>query len=111
MEQRQSTSYGNSTIGFSCCKQYGAEIIEPKRNYSYLWQLCFRERRLQVPSQACPLKIRIKITGFDAGEIFGGEGAALSALYTGREDGRGGLACTGNCAGFRRAGMNLCLCF
>lgn len=56
-------------------------------------------------------KIRIKITGFDAGEIFGGEGAALSALYTGREDGRGGRACMGNCAGFRRAGMNLCLCF
>lgn len=51
-------SYVNSTIGFSCCKQYGAEIIELKRNYSYLgrWQLCCIERRLQVPSQAYALK-------------------------------------------------------
>lgn len=35
----------------------------------------------------------------------------MSALYTGGEDGRGGLAYMGNCVGFRRAGMNLCLCF
>lgn len=48
----------NSTVGFSCCKQYGAEIIELKRNYSYLgrWQLCFVEVRSQAMTQMCTLK-------------------------------------------------------
>jgi len=57
----------NSTVGFSCCKQYGAEIIELKRNYSYLgrWQLCFVDARLQALTQTRALTKK-RLAVFDA---------------------------------------------